>query len=685
MNDFVAGLSLKIKNIPTDNASTFYSPPSWPPPLEWAVSFDSRGNPVSVWGDVTWDFSAWAGFSCRVSFLKSRTPKNRAELDPRNCTLLRLVATYLIWGPRGIRSWLSLRNVFNLIRRLVAYCDVNKIYAGDLYRFPKIYRSLGDVFAHDQERRLVVQTLHRLLLDSENLGLKILDEYALAQLVKIFKEYKSAATEQTAYIPPRIWLHQVSRLRECLDDFLLHAEKFGACYNFCLDAYVNNYGSLQNSFTKYRGSKNHKFLPFGNAHIKNPQDGLVYPGTFEDTASDFGVLDLLKKWVAPKNEVLSIKSLSTYAGLIQIAAVIYICNFTLQRKEEAADLRIDCLIWDDDPILGKVAIIRGETTKTDPDSDARWPASPSVEAAVSAGSFLAKLRMRCVEAQPAFDPKVHDVKNPTILQHNVEPWSGRWNGTLSYRVSTHPYKSLVTRFPKLFDAEILRIREEDLRIVRMFTPNIDGNGDFMVGKSWPFAFHQLRRTTGINMFASGILSASSMQVIMKHLTILQTMYYGRHFSSARFNEEVEGVTSYARFEVLAKQVEALMDERYVSPHGASRKSQIIVNLIDSRDYKKLVKAGECGEISFRETRLGGCTKNGYCDYGGIESVASCAGYEGRKACTDAIFDKTRRVAVQVQLRDVEDRIVEDKNDSPRRRALVAEAQGMRSYLDVTGQ
>lgn len=685
MNDFVAGLSLKIKNIPTENTSTFYSPPSWPPPLDWAVSFDAWGKPVSVWGDVIWDFSAWAGASCKVSFLKSRTLKNRAELDPRNCTLLRLVATYLIWGPRGIRSWLSLRNVFNLMRRLVVYCDVNNIYAGDLYRFPQIYRSLGDVFAHDQERKSVVQTLHRLLLDTENIGFKILDEYALAQLVKIFKEYKSAATEQTAYIPPRIWLHQVSRLRECLDDFLLHAEKFGNCYNFCLDAYANNFGSLQNSFAKYRGGRNHGFLPFGDRRVKNPPSGLIYLGSFEDTASDFGISDLLKKWIGPKNEALSIRSLSTYAGLIQLVAIIYICNFTLQRKEEAADLRTDCLIWDDDPILGKVAIIRGETTKTDPDSDARWPASPSVEAAVSAGSFLAKLRMRCVQAQPAFDPKVHDVKNPTFLQHNVEPWSGRWNGTLSYRVSTHPYKTLVARFPKLFDAEILRITEEDLRIVKMFTPNIGGNSKFMLGKSWPFAFHQLRRTTGINMFASGILSASSMQVIMKHLTILQTMYYGRHFSNARFNEEVEGVTSYARFEVLAKQVEALMDERYVSPHGASRKSQIIVNLIDNRDYEKLVKAGKNGEISFRETRLGGCVKKGHCDYGGIESVASCAGYEGRKACTDAIFDKTRRAAIQVQLREVEGRIVEDKNDSPRRRALVAEAQGMRSYLDATGQ
>lgn len=683
MNDFVAGLSLKIKNIPTDNTSAIFSPPSWPPPLDWAVSFDARGNSVSRWGDVTWDLSEWAGHSFKINFLRSRNNRSQGELDPRNCMLLRLVTTYLIWGPRGARSWISLRNVFNLIRRLVVFCDEKNIYSGDLSRFPKVYSDLREIYSHDQERRLVVQTLHRLFRAANEIGFCILDEYAISQVAKTFKRVESDVTEQTAYISPRIWLYQVSRLRECLDDFLLYAKNFGDCYNFCLDAYAQNYGSLENAFSKSNERQNGMLLPFGNSHIKNPRPGLVYPGTFEEIASNFGILDVLKKWVAPKNENLNIKSLSTYAGLIQSAAILYICNFTLQRKEEAADLRIDCLIWEDDPVLGKVAIIRGETTKTDPDSDARWPASPSVEVAVRAGAYLAQLRMRCVAEHPAFDSSVHDVKNPTFLQHNVEPWSGRWDGSISHRITTSSYKGLVKRFPRLMNEEFLRITDEDLKTAKMFTPNIGGNPDFVVGKPWPLAFHQLRRTSGINMFASGVLSASSIQVVMKHLTLLQTMYYGRHFSSARFNEEVEGVASYARLEVLAKQIEMLMDQRYVSPHGESRKAQIVVNLVDGRDFSKLVEAGKNGEIAFRETRLGGCAKQGHCEYGGIESIASCAGHDGRKPCTDAIFDKNRRGVIKAQLIDIEHRVMDNNEDSPRRRALVAEAQGMRNYLDVT--
>ncbi len=682
MNSFLAELSFKISDVPTTGGSTFFTPPSWPPPQDWVVSFDLEGSPVSRWGDTTWDFSAWAGKSLKIQFLKVKGRRSIGTLDPRNRELLRLATTYLIWGPRGVRNWTSLRNVYNLIRRLVTFCDEQNVYTGDLSRFPKLHSELGRVFQHSQDRKVIVLWLDRLLRASQSLDFAILDEYSLAQVANAFKDNKPDDTEQTAYIPPRIWLHQITRLRECLDDFLLHADAYEACYNFCLDAYAHNYGSLEKAFTNSE-QRDNALLPFGNKHVKRPRPGLVYHGTFEEVALRFGIAKLLQKWVAPAKDALSVKSLSTYAGLIQMAVVCYIANFTLQRKEEVADLRLDCLLWDEDPILGRIAIIRGETTKTDPDSDARWPASPSVEIAVLAGTRIARTRLRAVVANPLLEYSAYDLENPAFLQFNVEPWGGRWDGRCSIRISTPAYSEVFRRFPRLFDAQTLQITEEDLINAKMFTPNL-GSDVFRIGNVWPLAFHQLRRTGGINMFASGILSASSIQVIMKHLTLLQTMYYGQHFSSARFNEEVEGVTSSARFEVLAKQIESLMNERYVSPQGESRKEQIVVNLVADRDYKKLVQAGASGEVAFRETRLGGCAKKGDCEYGGIESIASCAGFGNRKPCAEAIFDKQRRPAIGAQLIDVERRLSKLNDDSPRRRALVAEAEGMRNYLDVTG-
>jgi hypothetical protein len=245
-----------------------------------------------------------------------------------------------------------------------------------------------------------------------------------------------------------------------------------------------------------------------------------------------------------------------------------------------------------------------------------------------------------------------------------------------------PYQSVLARFPRLFDPEHLKITEDDLTTARKFTPNLDKGGRFRVGEPWPLAYHQLRRTGAINMFASGLLSDTSIQVIMKHLTLGQTRYYGTNYSRLRFNEEFETATVEARYEVLGRQIEALVQDRYVSPLGEQRKQEIVVNLIGAKDFKTLVKAGRKGEVSFRETRLGGCAKKGHCDYGGIESVARCAGGDGDKPCRDALYDIAKQPSIERQLEGVERRLAETQPGSPRSRALEAEANGLRNYLDV---
>jgi len=184
------------------------------------------------------------------------------------------------------------------------------------------------------------------------------------------------------------------------------------------------------------------------------------------------------------------------------------------------------------------------------------------------------------------------------------------------------------------------------------------------------------------MFASGLLSDSSIQVIMKHMTLFQTNYYGRNFSRLRFSEEFEQISTAARYEVLARQFRELVTDRYVSPLGEQRKEEI-VRVIPIREYKALVKAGSTGHIAFRETRLGGCARAGYCEYGGIESVTKCAGGDNTGPCNDALYDRNRRAAVSRELKGINAKIAEAKTGSPRKRALENEAKALRNYLNAT--
>lgn len=683
MSVSVYELALKLSSAPITPDSACYRPPYWPPPDDWIVSEDAQGYPLSRWGDDYWDFSAWAGRSFKLHFAGGQHVRS-APLSPENQYVMRILATWIVWAPRGAKSWTYLKTSFNHIRRVVALCDRKDILASNLSQFPIVLDQVSRLYTRARLKKQVLVILDRLLRAKEQIGFTLIDEAGIGRLSKSFAENGADEVEQTAYIPPRIWTYQILRLRKCLDDFLEHRQQLEDCFNFCVDAYVHNFGTLEAALTT-KGRPD-SYLPFTAQKSKGAgeRSGRQYHGRFELTAQRFGIDALLREWVgSPKKESIDIRSLSAYLTLVQSAGLAYIINFTLQRKEEAAEARLDCLIWDVDPVLGRIPIIRGDTTKTDPDSDARWPTSPSVEVAVSAMTSIAKLRMRCALSNPRLYCSDFDKANPYLYVATFEPWvcSPTWHPNLTRKNVQH-YQILAQRYPRLFAPEELKITEEDLVIARMFTPNLDKGGKFKVGETWPLAYHQLRRTTAVNMFASGLLSDSSIQVIMKHLTLLQTRYYGQNFSRLRFNEECEGVTVAARYEVLAKQIESIVQDRYVSPLGDQRKYEIVVNLIGEKDFNALVKASRNGEVSFRETRLGGCTKRGHCDYGGIESVARCAGGDGDRPCRDAIYDRKKQPAVEQQLARIERRIEEAHAGSPRQQALQAEANGLRNYLDA---
>jgi hypothetical protein len=596
---------------------------------------------------------------------------------------MKLLATWIIWGPRAARSWSTLKKEFDLLRRIVALCDQEGILATDLTRFPKVLEQVPGLYPKATEIPRLLIVLDRLFRVKDQIGFTLLDEADIGRLSRALQGNEDGV-EQTAYIPPRIWTYQILRLRECVDDFLAHRQQIEECFSFCVDAYAHNFGSLEAAFA-YKGTREN-YRPFGvQKEGAGTRNGKRFYGRFGLTAQRFGINALLEKWVRPPNrESIDISSFTAYLTLVQLASLSYIANFTLQRKEEVGALRADCLIWELDPVLGRIPVICGETTKTDPDSDARWPTSPSVAPAVDAMTVVAKLRSRCAASNPEVDCGEEDRANPYLFHTAFEPWAttpGGWK-PYSTRTKVQSYQLMLQRYPCLFEPERLTITEEDLVVARMFTPNLNKGGKFKVGEVWPLAYHQLRRTGGINMFASGLLSDSSIQVIMKHLTLLQTRYYGQNYSRVRFSEDFEGLAVTARYEVIARQIEALVETRYVSPVSEERKREIVVNLIGSKDFKALVRAGRNGEVSFRETRLGGCAKNGHCDYGGIESIARCAGGDGRKPCQDAIYDRQKKTSVERQLESVERRVKASKPGSPRMAALQAEAKGLRNYLDV---
>lgn len=655
-----------------------FRPASWPPPRDWVVSEDRDGRVLSRWGDPVWNISPWAGRSMILDFGDGDGVRKAQSLDQGNSDLLRMLTTWRMWGIKACSAVNTLKGNFLAIRRVIALCSQNGILASDLMRFPKVFEQLAAIIPPSEYPRTILE-FHRLWDAREHIGFYVIDPEGLKRLSEATPVHE---VEQTVYIPPRIWTYQVERLKSCIDDYLENKQSIEDCFNFCVDAYADNFGSLEAAI---KGSVRHR-LPFWTPSRagRGSKSGCKYHGRFGLTADRYGISDLMERWVGVSTADLEVRSLSTYLSLVQYAALAYIANFTLQRVNEVASLRADCLIWEQDEKLGRIPIICGETTKTDPDSDARWPTSPSVDGAVKAMISIANLRMRCAAADPVVAPTADDVDNPYLLGNSYEPWSGNASTPYSIRVHVDAYGTVCKRFDRLFDQERLRITEEDLRIARMLTPNLREEKGFSVGQVWPLAWHQLRRTGAVNMFSSNLLSDSSLQFQMKHASRLMPLYYGRGYTKLHVNEDVEGAIVGAMYEAMAHRLQIAVGDRFVSPLGAQRKEAILVSLVGDKDAKELAAASRRGQVHFREMRVGACAHRGTCSYGGIESISRCTGGDGHGPCADALYDREKIPEVEKELTRIDRELAVLPVGSPRHTAMLAERQGMENYLNVVG-
>ena len=665
MNVDVREFALGVECQGLSRTAANFRPPSWPPPRNWPVSIDKRGTILSCWGDSVWDLTPLAGAIFSLNFGDGNV--GQAEpLDPENADLLRLAMTWIMWGRRSAKTVGTIQIKFTVIRAVIAVCSRNKINASALSRYPRVLEQISSAIAPSRHGPTISE-FHRLYDVRGVLGFCILDPRGLKRLSELQPDHRQ---QQTPYIPPRIWLYQIERLRECIDDFLKLHQQVEACFAYCWSAYSKNFGSTAQALAANRDKDRAPFTPSCVT-----RRGAVYLGKFADTASQFGLRDLFVKWLG--NPEPTLRSFSAYMSLVSTAGVIYIANFTLQRKEEVASLRLDCLKWENDEKLGRVLLVVGETTKTIRDSDARWVASPSVEHAVRALSIISRLRMTIDSVNSVINPSQADQSNPFLHSAPTEPWGSGKRRAYDIRTDLPSIKEIVRDYPSVFDERKLRITGDDLKLARRLTPSLDDD-EYAVGKVWPLAWHQLRRTVAVNMFASGLVSDSTMQMQMKHASRLMPLYYGRNYTRLLLNEEVESIVTNAMYASMTERLKLAVTSRFVSPQQEIG----VAKLISATDGRRLVAWAKEGKVSFREHRLGGCMKAGPCEYGGVESVARCGGGDGQKPCADVVFDREREAEVREDLTDVKKQIAHLPAGSPRRNALAAERRAMRNYLDA---
>jgi hypothetical protein len=621
---------------------------------DYPVVTNSAGIAIARFADFTWSLSG-EGRRLSINFGDGPLRSGTGMIDSRNAFVLRRIAAWWLHGPRPFENSATVQAYFVVLRPIFVLCTKRGVLATDLVNHPLIADELSAVIAPSKASDAIM-LLHSIFAHRVELGFKLLDEIGLRRLNSALPDHQA---RQTAYIPARIWMYQVTRLKEFLDDYCKYEEAIHACYNFCLDAYAVQRGANEDA-SEHRKRR---------APFNKPSPGTrnaFYLGPFSKTAEKFGLLELLKKWTVEnsKHETYIISNFSNYLTAATRVSAAYITNMSLMRIGEVWDLTEDCLIVEKDKEFGLIYTLSGRTTKTIRDENARWITSPSIISAVNVARSVSNLRASCFDNDPDFGSEDSGKRSRQLFWMPDEPWSKRDRRNLHIRTSRgYPsYQSVVSDHPKLFANDQLKIIAEDLEIAQLLNPDLNRN-IYVLGQVWPLTWHQLRRTGAVNMQASGLVSDPAMQYQLKHARRAMSLYYGRGFG--KISLQRDAAKNYVRtmYEVIGKKLATLTQDAFVSPYGPNRKEQII-EFVRDKDHKSLLEAARNGQVTWRDTLLGGCTKRGPCSYGGIDNVIRCGGGDGKHPCADAIFDK-RKVPQILRLRElINERICATDEGSP---------------------
>ncbi|WP_296130412.1 hypothetical protein [Pseudomonas sp. Ga0074129] len=667
LNRLALGIELPFITTEAKN----YSPPTWPPTPDYPVVIDRDGNIISRYGDAVWILDAWAGRRLQLDFRPSGA--RGVELSERCIEIAKLVAAWWLWGPRPVTNAGTLKARFTHLFPLFKMCSAKQVDPCEIYKHPKELEDFPNWLSSSHAEPALI-LLHNLYESRNQFGHVILDREALRRLSTSITKHNGA---QTAYIPPRIWLYQMKRLREFLDDYNECSSGITACYTECIKLYEARFGSLD---SLYSGDSSNSRDLDGSGFSRNF-------GTFTAYAKKHGIYEYLKKWIigSRTTDKSSITNLGSYMSLASKVGNAYLLNLSLMRVDEAWKLRTKCLIIEDDPQFGKIYTLGGITTKRIHDTDARWVTSSSAEIAVKVLTHVVDLRLQTAKKRAGLKIPQDQINNPWFNIRQYEPWA-RGNGLdddFSVRPSYPSYASVLKSYPLLLDPAEITVTETDLEYARLLTPTL--GDEIEVGKVWPFAWHQLRRTGAVNMQASSLVSDASLQYQLKHSSRAMSLYYGRGYSRIKLDDVAYATYVKAMYEVLGKEITRLLTPRFVSPYGETRKAQIL-SVVSATEAKKLAQAAKKGQVNWRETLAGGCTKRGHCPYGGADTLVHCAGGDGKRPCVDALYDRERMPQLLELKEIISERLESAPTGSPYYGSLIMQDRAVNNVIQtLTGE
>ncbi|WP_143562479.1 hypothetical protein [Shewanella sp. UCD-KL12] len=577
---------------------------------------------VSRFRNDEWDFSPYSPSPNKeptFNFIRSLTINDYVGTSERKVIEeikhLLLVLLYVNRGGRfGSISVTTLRKYFYALAAMGRFCL--SVQSEDRLHDITVKKLFSQSHLFNLFARLNPSVLaNRSMIDTFNSFRPVSQKYLGFKVAQVnFDENASRHHNQHPVIPGGIYLNLVNGLSSDIDYIGIFSGRLTALIAEFEDKCVGRTHSMQKTLK-------------------------VSKKEYRMTASEVIQRHDLRKLLVERYNVTSLATLITALYKIQFICLHTIVLYTGMRLTEALNMPFDCIqrevlspgVVDIDGIVAvepDVINLVSYTTKfTGIKETASWLANSDVEKAIN---ILKSINLGFCQSEKK------DFRGTLFVSPNH--LKGKSRVRTVFKPSTHQpewYKNLI-------------IKQEDLDILRATNPEdkLEG-GAFILGKPWPLAAHQFRRSLAFYAANSGFVSLPTLTVQFKHLASSMTKYYCRNYEvissifgyfnpkSNSFELPQEHTLLDFKEARLTVVVDTLVSDVLHSDEVLYGKSgnyiQRLRSDIESDDApvdilevrQKTEEAVSRGEVHYRQTLLGGCTNAEQCDCLMLGEFTSC--------------------------------------------------------------
>lgn len=598
------------------------------PQDEFVLCRNSNGEPTAIYGSMTWDFVPYrtSPSSRAIMCFEGIVNEEHGELSLVLIDEVKQIMFYLMYhvpaGKFGTLQISTLMGYFYALRQACYFCLSQT--SNPLIKGLTIKELVGNYVYHQaftdtQGGKKFCKVWPALLNRLRNKS-KILIDIVISD-TPVLSPSKNEI-DQTPIIPERLYVEHIEFFVNRVK--LLHSRK-DSLAAAVLDMVPEHSGYTPSKLKRLYGKKNED----------------RWPDIYDDIIERHGLFDLIVVYYNAENKHQFVRVIHDIYTEMRLA----IHFFTGMRKDELLRTLNDCIkkevvspeyVDKKSQVTKKgrsVNIIRlkSTTTKfTGYKQDSAWIATQEVVEAVEVLETINKSLLSLYDCD--FD-ELPLFANPSLITRRKGAVAETTEGS--------------KRVQRLTERIGLTITEEDYRYLCDSNPLIDYSTkpEYQIGQLWPLRTHQCRRSLAFYAASSGHVRINTLRKQYKHLTRDMTKYYAKSFERIKsifgyYDPETqeyklpEGHVAF-EFQVAApiSQVDLLMADTidsedvlfgktggYIEKSKEKIKSgEVDIRLVRNDTLKKV----ENGEISYRRTLLGGCTKVGGCDCAILGEFSDC--------------------------------------------------------------